>query len=194
MSGPLERTLEDALADGSVTSALLFGPGDWTPGEMSAARQAWEAGLAAGASLAAAPVPGEAPEQPEGARDASAGACEGCEVCDLASELADERVRAATLGAAITRIAMMPASERNPDGEEQAAYAMQVVARDALAAVASPAPEPAPPEGALTGAPDGEAALSDEKCVCGHTRYWHSHLGHGDCEYNASCKCEAFAC
>lgn len=51
------------------------------------------------------------------------------------------RARCATLEAALREIVGMPTTERNPDGEEQAAHSIKVVAADALAAASQPAEE-----------------------------------------------------
>ena len=51
--------------------------------------------------------------------------------------LLDERER---LTEALRQIASMPTSERNPDGDEQAAHSMQVVADAALSAVSERKP------------------------------------------------------
>ena len=47
--------------------------------------------------------------------------------------LRDLVAQAAGARAGLEQIASMPTSEFNPDGDEQAAYSMQLVARDALA-------------------------------------------------------------
>lgn len=52
-----------------------------------------------------------------------------------------EQARCATLEAALAEIVGMPTTERNPDGEEQAAHSIKVVAADALAAASQPAEE-----------------------------------------------------
>ncbi len=37
------------------------------------------------------------------------------------------------------------------------------------------------------------AVERDAACVCGHTAYWHSHGGAGDCEHDGDCTCQAFS-
>jgi hypothetical protein len=52
----------------------------------------------------------------------------------LEAELARERERGERLAGHVERITSMPTSERNPDGDEQAAHSMLLVAEEALAA------------------------------------------------------------
>lgn len=55
-----------------------------------------------------------------------------CEVCEVATELAEERIANGRLREALKDIAHRPVVERNPDGDDQAAHTMQLIAREAL--------------------------------------------------------------